>query len=228
MANLKLITTENFGDLECNFYRNMNDDILLTREQIGTALEYSDAQKAIDNIHAKHRDRLDELSITIPIISNNKTPQSYQTMLYTLEGSLMICSLSSQAKAYDFSQWLINLSNSDKDIKVINTRKEIQFHSLLADFLDGLNIKFVHQFKYDDYRIDWYLPELHIAIEYDENCHSHYPVEEEKSREEYLTEQNRTEQLTCKFIRVDDKHSCGENLSYITRQIFNLENKQLS
>lgn len=38
--NLKLITTETFGDLSCNFYRNMNDDILLTREQIGTALEY--------------------------------------------------------------------------------------------------------------------------------------------------------------------------------------------
>ena len=41
MTNLKLITTETFGDLSCNFYRNMNDDILLTREQIGIALEYS-------------------------------------------------------------------------------------------------------------------------------------------------------------------------------------------
>ena len=34
MSNLKLIKTETFGDLSCNFYRNMNDDILLTREQI--------------------------------------------------------------------------------------------------------------------------------------------------------------------------------------------------
>lgn len=31
MSNLKLITTEKFGDLDCTFYRNMNDDILLTR-----------------------------------------------------------------------------------------------------------------------------------------------------------------------------------------------------
>lgn len=38
--NLKLITTETFGDLSCNFYHNMNDKILLTREQIGTILEY--------------------------------------------------------------------------------------------------------------------------------------------------------------------------------------------
>lgn len=47
MSNLKLVTTENFGNLECNFYRNMNDDILLTREQIGQALEYANPAKAI-------------------------------------------------------------------------------------------------------------------------------------------------------------------------------------
>lgn len=45
--NLKLITTEKFGELDCSFYRNMNDDILLTREQIGQALEYKDPSKAI-------------------------------------------------------------------------------------------------------------------------------------------------------------------------------------
>ena len=29
MTNLKLITTETFGDLSCNFYRNMNDDMMI-------------------------------------------------------------------------------------------------------------------------------------------------------------------------------------------------------
>ena len=67
MANLKLITTENFGKLQCNFYRNMNDDILLTREQIGTALEYADPSKAIRKIHLKHKDRLEPLCIRLKI-----------------------------------------------------------------------------------------------------------------------------------------------------------------
>ncbi len=65
MNSLTLITTETFNNLSCNFYRNMNDDILLTREQIGQALEYSDPIKAIQNIHAKHKDRLDQMSIRI-------------------------------------------------------------------------------------------------------------------------------------------------------------------
>lgn len=56
--NLKLITTETFGDLPCNFYRNMNDEILLTREQIGTALEYKNPDVALSIIHKKHKDRL--------------------------------------------------------------------------------------------------------------------------------------------------------------------------
>ena len=51
MSNLTLITTETFNNLSCNFYRNMNDDILLTREQIGQALEYADPSKAIRKIH---------------------------------------------------------------------------------------------------------------------------------------------------------------------------------
>ena len=44
---LKLITTETFGIVPCDFYRNMNDDMLLTREQIGQALEYKDSSEAI-------------------------------------------------------------------------------------------------------------------------------------------------------------------------------------
>ena len=43
----------------------MNDDILLTREQIGQALEYKDPIKSIQNIHMKHKDRLDHLSLKI-------------------------------------------------------------------------------------------------------------------------------------------------------------------
>ena len=71
--NLKLITTETFGDLSYNFYRNMNDDILLTREQIGSALEYSNPQKAIQKIHSSHKDRLETLCMRI--IENRVPPK---------------------------------------------------------------------------------------------------------------------------------------------------------
>lgn len=86
--SLKLITTEKFGDLDCNFYRNSNEEILLTREQIGTALEYANPQKAVDNLHAKHNDRLDMFSTTLRM--RGMTGQEYPTTFYTTTGVMEI------------------------------------------------------------------------------------------------------------------------------------------
>lgn len=97
--NLKLITTETFGDLSCNFYCNMDDDILLTREQIGLALEYSDPMVAIGKIHKRHKDRLDNLSFTILV-------NGHETYYYTDKGVMEICRWSKSDKANQFMDWV--------------------------------------------------------------------------------------------------------------------------
>lgn len=108
--NLKLITTETFGDLPCNFYRNMNDDILLTREQIGTALEYKNPSKAIQKIHLKHKDRLNELSMlikgNIQIGGNLTKSEEQECIYYTQRGVMEICRWSRQPKANQFMDWV--------------------------------------------------------------------------------------------------------------------------
>ena len=108
MSSLKLVTTENFGNISCDFYRNMNDDILLTREQIGSALEYSNPGKSIQKIHLKHRDRLDPLSMKCKEI---RYPQSggagipVETTYYTERGIMEICRWSTKKKANQFMDW---------------------------------------------------------------------------------------------------------------------------
>ncbi|RHP47029.1 hypothetical protein [Clostridium sp. AF32-12BH] len=62
---LTLIITESFGDLSCNFYKDNSDDILLTKEQIGQALEYANPIKAIQKIHLTHQDRLEKFCLRI-------------------------------------------------------------------------------------------------------------------------------------------------------------------
>ncbi len=79
--NLKLITTETFGDLSCNFYHNINDDILLTRAQIGLALEYTNPDSSMSMIHKRHRNRLDSLSVVTKLLSTDG--KEYETILYT-------------------------------------------------------------------------------------------------------------------------------------------------
>ena len=98
MNTLKLITTETFNNLPCNFYRNMNDDILLTREQIGQALEYTDPMVAIGKIHNRHSDRLDQFSFT-------KLVNGHQTYYYTEKGIMEICRWSKSKRANEFMDW---------------------------------------------------------------------------------------------------------------------------
>lgn len=110
MSNLTLITTETFNNLSCNFYRNMNDDILLTREQIGQALEYADPSKAIRKIHLKHKDRLDELCVRIKLGStqngaNLSKSEEQERVYYTERGVMEICRWSRQKNANIFMDW---------------------------------------------------------------------------------------------------------------------------
>lgn len=109
MSSLKLITTEKFGSIPCDFYRNMNDDILLTREQIGSALEYANPSTAIKNIHRKHRDRLDQFSLKVKLGGYQNEPTSkseeQERVYYTERGVMEICRWSRQPKANQFMDW---------------------------------------------------------------------------------------------------------------------------
>ena len=119
--NLKLITTETFGDLPCNFYRNMNDDILLTREQIGTALEYVNPDASMSMIHKRHKARLDPLSVTTNLLSTDG--KVYETMLYTPRGVMEICRWSNKPKANQFMDWVWDIVEKYRNHEFLATQQ---------------------------------------------------------------------------------------------------------
>ena len=135
MSNLTLITTETFNNLSCNFYRNMNDDILLTREQIGQALEYADPSKAIRKIHLKHKDRLDELCVRIKdrTFDNTQSGASREQngnlmterVYYTERGVMEICRWSRQKNANIFMDWTWDIIEKYRHNE-LNTAPNIQ------------------------------------------------------------------------------------------------------
>jgi len=104
MGDLTLIKSANFGNVKCDFWEDDNGNILLTRKQIGQALEYADPQKAIDNLHAKHADRLDNFSVTLKV--RGADGKMYDTTLYTVKGVMEICRWSQQPKANAFMDWV--------------------------------------------------------------------------------------------------------------------------
>ena len=114
MSTLQLITTETFGSIQCDFYRNLNDEILLTREQIGIALEYCSPENAIRKLHHKHKDRLESLCLRIKnnifdctsIGYGRKSNLQTERVYYTERGVMEICRWSRQPKANQFMDWV--------------------------------------------------------------------------------------------------------------------------
>ena len=101
---------------------------------------------------------------------------------------------------------------------IISGRKELEFINELKDFLSEFGIKGIPQYKVDDkYRIDYYITNLKIAIEYDENNHNAYDKNEEISREKYIIEK-----LGCRFIRVSDDKTNASNIGIIAKELFGI------
>lgn len=66
------------------------------------------------------------------------------------------------------------------------------------------NIKIIRQYKVSGYFIDGYIPELNIALEYDEKFHNH-KLEKDIIRQNFIEKE-----LNCKFIRI--KEGYEENI----------------
>lgn len=146
--NMKLITTEKFGDLDCSFYRNMNNDILLTREQIGAALEYADPSKAIRKIHLKHQDRLEPLCLRLKLsgtthIGANLTKSEEQVCVYyTQRGIMEICRHSRQPKANQFMDWVWDIVEKYRsgELSSINLTPVIETLTTLTQAMAALAV----------------------------------------------------------------------------------------
>lgn len=94
MNKLKLIDTRQFGEIQCDFYGN-GEELFVTREQIGMALEYANPQKAIGNLHSAHKERMDKFSF---LDSRN----GRNIYFYNRKGIMELCRWSQQPKADAF------------------------------------------------------------------------------------------------------------------------------
>lgn len=100
-----------------------------------------------------------------------------------------------------------------------SNRKELKFLNELEEILAPLNIKGIHQYAILTYRIDFYIPSLKLAIEYDENDHSSYSYENHELRQ-YIIEQ----ELGCKFVRLSDSKNNFYNIGIVMSKIWEVLN----
>ena len=102
-------------------------------------------------------------------------------------------------------------------LKETHKRPELEFLDMLEETLKPFNIKGERQFNVLKYRIDFYIPSLNIAIEYDENNHNNYSYDEHEGRQIKIEKE-----IGCRFIRVSDSNGYMHNVGQVIKEIFNL------
>lgn len=121
---LSIVLSKPFYKAVCDFYKSKNQQYYLTREQIGTALEYSNPQVAIGKIHDRNADRLDKFSTLTTLVNVEGTRKvSRETIGYTLKGIMEICRFSRQPKADEFMDFVWDIMESlfNKESKLVPT-----------------------------------------------------------------------------------------------------------
>lgn len=73
----------------------------------------------------------------------------------------------------------LNLLNYKFGFSVMSPRFEIKFKNLLQELFVGLKI--IHQYFIDGYKLDFFIPDLNMIIEYDEDHHK-YTSEQDRNR----------------------------------------------
>lgn len=100
---MELITQKPFNSIMCDVWQNDENEVFMTREQIGQALEYAQTGKAIAKIHERNKDRLDKQSVVTKLTTTDG--KQYKTTIYNERGIYEIIRFSKQEKAdafYDF------------------------------------------------------------------------------------------------------------------------------
>lgn len=115
---------------------------------------------------------------------------------------------------------VFNSMSNGEEISICKNKPEYEFIGGIIHILKQFGIKeFKTQYpvknsKNTNYRIDLYLPELNVAIEYDENNHKGYTYEQQEGRQKYIKNK-----LCCTFIRVSDKNDIFYNIGYVLREL---------
>ena len=104
-----------------------------------------------------------------------------------------------------------------KDALVLEDTKEQGFIQLLLEVLEPFGFTISRQYRVLRYRVDAYIHELNIAIEYDENGHVGYSYESHELRQKEIENY-----LGCKFIRVTDDKNHTYNVGLVLKQMLEI------
>lgn len=135
---LKLVKQGEFLGTRCDFYVNEENNIYMSRTQIGYALQYKNPQDAIKKIHLRHYEKLQQRYVEV--VGDNLSPRprdlgkKTSIFMYDERGILDVIRWSTTEVADQYFDWVYDIIQSikkngyyiasEKDNKWLGVRNE--------------------------------------------------------------------------------------------------------
>ena len=166
--NLQLIKQDKFNDILVDVYRNDNDEVFMTIDQLANALEYSDRNGVEKIVQRNSHLKEDKYSVTDSLSAADG--KRYNTRIFTEKGIYEVTMLSKQPKAREFREFVQDLLIAIRkgEIKLLppNVKPQDQLLTLLAGakfIADDLRVNDVSRLgMYRDIHSQAGLPTGHI------------------------------------------------------------------
>lgn len=143
--NLQLIKQDKFNDILVDVYRNDNDEVFMTIDQLANALEYA-SKSAIENMLTRNNYLKDkEFSSTHDVWVDGKVRN---TRLFTEDGIYEITMLSKQPKAMEFRRFIRQLLKGLRKGEIKLLPQDVKPQDQLLTLLTGA------KFIADDLRVN--------------------------------------------------------------------------
>ena len=204
---MMVFNNEMFGDLRVV---NIDGEGWFIGKDVAEALGYKNTRDAL----SKHVDEEDRMFVSVYDGKQNRNMIIVnESGLYQLIAKSKTITKKQKEDSINFFKKFGMLNDV-----TLHSRKEIEFIDKLERALLAFNVTGKKQHNILDYKIDYYIPSLNVAIEYDENGHKDYTYEAHELRQELIQKE-----LGCRFIRVTDEKNDEFNVGLVIKELFNIK-----
>ena len=209
-SKLKIFKSEEFGEVRSLM---INNETYFVGMDIANILGYKKARNAL-SLHIS-----EEYKILSLIISREGKGGVQMTTMINENGVIELLTKSKTKSSnvkYKIKKFFTDSGIISEKLYLIE-RREIAFLDKLDEVLNVFELEGLRQYRVERYKIDYYIKELNIAIEYDENTHAYYSYKKEEGRQEEIENK-----LDCSFIRISDENSDEYNIGYVIKKLFKI------
>lgn len=122
--NLSIVKSENFGQVQCDFWKDEQGNIYMTINQLAQALGYTD-RKGIEKV-IERNPYLKEIEFSVTDKLSATDGKLYETRIFTEDGIYEVTFLSRTEKAKEFRAWVRKVLKALRkgEAKIVSTTEE--------------------------------------------------------------------------------------------------------